>query len=167
MQALKTLIDKASEICGGDSALARKLGVSKALLSLMHAGQRKITTITAVKLADITGDDKDVILRAATMMQAQGTPDEPLIKEILGKELAGGAAGMLVTSYSDDLTSSIPRRTTSLMIEERGLLKEVTKVNSLYIVSSTRGLVRSLQRWAGNRLRSQDHLPASGSPIPA
>lgn len=50
MQDKKTLIDKASEICGGDAALARRMGISRALVSLMRSGDRKITPETAAEL---------------------------------------------------------------------------------------------------------------------
>ena len=51
MQQAQTLIDKASDMCGGDAALARRMGISQALVSLMRSGNRKITPETAAELA--------------------------------------------------------------------------------------------------------------------
>ena len=102
MQDKKTLIDKASEICGGDAALARRMGISRALVSLMRSGDRKITPETAAELADIAGDDAREAAISALLENAKGTRRESVLREILGKALAAGVAGMLVFSYSED-----------------------------------------------------------------
>lgn len=165
MQALQTLIDKASEMCGGPNALARKLGVSKTLLSLMRSGQRKITPITAVKLANITGDDLDIVLRAATMVSAEGTADESLIREILGKALVAGGAAMSGFSYSADLTTSSGSQTTTTKNESAGAIDSVTNATKLFLYCRFLGIFRAgktLIRWAGNRLRSESHPPQAG-----
>lgn len=130
MQALKTLIDRASEICGNDSQLAKRLGVSRQLLSAMHTGSRKITPVMAAKLADIAGYDLDAALRAATIQSAEGTQDEWLIREIVGKGQAVGAAAMLDSSYNAGSIYSIE---TAIPTKKR-----VKKGDSLYIVSKLR-----------------------------
>lgn len=57
MQALQTLIDKASKVCGSDTELARRLGIHKTLISHMRSGNRNVTPETAAKLAEILGGD--------------------------------------------------------------------------------------------------------------
>lgn len=106
MQDKKTLIDKASEICGGDAALARRMGISRALVSLMRSGDRKITPETAAELADIAGDDAREAAIAAILEGAKGTRRESVLRDILGKALAAGVAAVLVISYNDDSNST-------------------------------------------------------------
>lgn len=106
MQDKKTLIDKASEICGGDAALARRMGISRALISLMRSGDRKITPETAAELADIAGDDAREAAIAAIIEGAKGTRREGVLREILGKAPAAGGAAMLGISYSEGLNST-------------------------------------------------------------
>ena len=122
MQDKKTLIDKASEICGGDAALARRMGISRALVSLMRSGDRKITPETAAELADIAGDDAREAAISALLENAKGTRRESVLREILGKALAAGVAGMLVFFYSGDSISATK--------------KIARTVDTLYIVSS-------------------------------
>lgn len=132
MQDKKTLIDKASEICGGDAALARRMGISRALVSLMRSGDRKITPETAAELADIAGDDAREAAISALLENAKGTRRESVLREILGKALAAGVAGMLVFSYSGESISAT---------------KTIARtVDSLYIVSSRRIWRRVLQQ---------------------
>lgn len=106
MQDKKTLIDKASEVCGGDSALARRMGISRALVSLMRSGGRKITPETAAELADIAGDDAREAAIAAILEGAKGTRRESVLRDILGKALAACVAAVLVFSYSDASNSA-------------------------------------------------------------
>ena len=107
MQDKKTLIDKASEVCGGDASLARRMGISRALVSLMRSGARKITPETAAELADIAGDDAREAAIAAILESARGTHREGVLRAILGKGLAAGVAAMLVFSYKDDSASTM------------------------------------------------------------
>lgn len=106
MQDKKTLIDKASEMCGGDAALARRMGISRALVSLMRSGDRKITPETAAELADIAGDDAREAAIAAIIEGAKGTRREGVLREILGKAAAAGGAAMLGISYSEGSNST-------------------------------------------------------------
>lgn len=106
MQSGQSLIDKASEVCGGDAALARRMGISRALISLMRSGDRKITPETAAELADIAGDDAREAAIAAIIEGARGTRRESTLRAILGKALAAGVAAMLVFSYKEDSTST-------------------------------------------------------------
>lgn len=107
MQSAQSLIDKASEVCGGDAALARRMGISKALISLMRSGERGITPGTAAELADIAGDDAREAAIAAVIEGAKGTRRERVLREILGKAIAAGVAGLLVYSYSGDSISTM------------------------------------------------------------
>ena len=102
MQSVQSLIDKASEVCGGDSALAEKMGIPRQNVYLMRAGKRPISPATAAELADIAGDDAREAAIAAVIESAKGTRRESVLREILGKGLAAGVAGMLVFSYDGD-----------------------------------------------------------------
>lgn len=98
----ETLIDKASKVCGGDAALARRLGISKPLLSMMKSGNRAMTPAKAAELADIAGEDAIQATINAVIDSAKGTPKEGVLKDILGKALAAGEAAMLAISYKND-----------------------------------------------------------------
>lgn len=100
MQQLKTLIDKASEMCGSDSALARRMGIHQPDIAAMRSGKRKISPATAAELADIAGEDAREAAIAAVIESAKGTRREGAVREILGKALAAGVAGMSLISYS-------------------------------------------------------------------
>lgn len=113
MQQAKTLIDKASDMCGGDAALARRMGISRALVSLMRSGNRKITPETAAELADIAGDDAREAAIAAILEGAKGTRRESVLRDILGKALAAGVAAMLVISYSEGSNSATEKIATN------------------------------------------------------
>lgn len=119
MESVKPLIDRASEMCGGDSALAEKMGIPRQNVYLMRTGKRQISPATAAELADIAGDDAREAAIAAIIESAKGTRREGVLREILGKALAAGVAGMLVFSYSGDsisATKTIARTVDSLYI---------------------------------------------------
>ena len=104
MQELITLIDKASKVCGGDSALADRMGVKANVISMLRHG-RTITPETAAELADIAGEDAREAAIAAILDRAKGTRREGVLREVLGKALAAGVAGVLVFSYNADSIS--------------------------------------------------------------
>lgn len=106
MESVQPLIDKASKVCGGDSALAEKMGIPRQNVYLMRAGKRPISPATAAELADIAGDDAREAAIAAVIESAKGTRREGVLREILGKAIAAGAAGLLVYSYSGDSISA-------------------------------------------------------------
>ena len=122
MESVKPLIDRASEMCGGDSALAEKMGIPRQNVYLMRTGKRPISPATAAELADIAGDDAREAAIEAIIESAKGTRRESVLREILGKALAAGVAGMLVFSYSGDSISATE--------------KIANKLDGLYIVSS-------------------------------
>jgi len=106
MESVQPLIDKASKVCGGDSALAEKMGIPRQNVYLMRAGKRPISPATAAELADIAGDDAREAAIAAVIESAKGTRRESVLREILGKAIAAGVAGLLVYSYSGDSISA-------------------------------------------------------------
>ena len=124
MQALKTLIDRASEMCGGDAALARELKCSRSLVCLMKKGERTVTPEIAIILADMLNEDVDLALRQAHIAAAANSKNGSRIAEILGKGLAAGAVAMLATSYSSAANASLGNEAQL----SRGL-------NNVYIVS--------------------------------
>ena len=122
MESVKPLIDRASEMCGGDSDLAEKMGIPRQNVYLMRTGKRPISPATAAELADIAGDDAREAAIEAIIESAKGTRRESVLREILGKALAAGVAGMLVFFYSGDSISATK--------------KIARTVDSLYIVSN-------------------------------
>lgn len=105
MQHAITLIDKASKVCKSDAELARRLGVSRAAVSMMRSGKLKISPEMAAFMADIAGENARDAYIAAGIENARGTKYEGALREVLGKALAAGVAGLLVFSYSDGSTS--------------------------------------------------------------
>ena len=105
-----TLIDKAAEVCGGQNALAKRLGFSKGTLSDMRHGRKAISPATAAELADIAGEDARQAVIDAVIEGARGTRREGVLREILGKALAAGVAGALVFSYSGDSKAAMEIR---------------------------------------------------------
>ncbi len=106
MQSVRDLIDKASKVCGSDTALAERMGIERPNLSLMRSGKRAISPATAAELADIAGEDAREAAIAAVIESAKGTRREGVVREILGKAIAAGVAGLLVFSYSGDSISA-------------------------------------------------------------
>jgi DNA-binding transcriptional regulator YdaS (Cro superfamily) len=123
MESVRALIDKASKVCGSDTALAERMGIERPNLSLMRAGKRAISPATAAELADIAGDDAREAAIAAVIESAKGTRRESVLREILGKAIAAGVAGLLVFSYSADSISNTVAP-----------MKKANEINSLYIV---------------------------------
>lgn len=160
MQELRTLIDKASKVCGSDSALARRMGIHQPTIAEMRSGKRSISPVTAAELADIAGEDAREAAIAAVIESTKGTRREGAMREILGKALAAGVAGMLVISYSGDLNCCTEKTT-----------KTAIKVNSLYIVSLVLMLLRGtgLGKWTPEFLSRNPRQNAPGSlrePLP-
>lgn len=106
MQYVNPLIDKASKVCGSDSKLAERMGIHRVAIAEMRAGKRAISPATAAELADIAGDDAREAAIAAVIEGAKGTRREEVLREILGKAIAAGVAGLLVFSYSGDSISA-------------------------------------------------------------
>lgn len=140
MKLSLSLIDNASNVCGGDANLSRKLGVSTAMVSMLRTGKRKLSPELAAELADMTGDDAREAVIAAVIEGAKGTRHEGAMREILGKALAAGVAGMSAFSYNVALTGSMDHPTRTPI--------ESVRFTGLYIVSilrKLRGVKRSKQ----------------------
>lgn len=121
-----SLIDRAAEVCGGYSALAERMGVPVQNVSLMKSGKRSISPATAAELADIAGDDARQAAIDAIIESAKGTRREGVLREILGKALAAGVAGMLVFSYSGDSISA----TEKIAIEKASIYYPIHRIYS-------------------------------------
>lgn len=106
MEHVVTLIDKAAKMCGSQNALAERLGFSKGTLSDMRHGRKAISPATAAELADIAGEDARQAAIDAVIESARGTRREGVLREILGKALVAGVAGVLVFSYSEESISA-------------------------------------------------------------
>jgi hypothetical protein len=123
---IKTLIDKASEKCGSDKALAERMDVKANVISMLRHG-RPISPETAAELAFIAHENIAEAINWAILERAKGTRREGVLRAILGKGIAAGVAGMLAFSYSADSTAS------SVSSNKSNKL-----VSSLYIVECQR-----------------------------
>lgn len=118
-----TLIDRASKVCGSDSKLAEKIGVHRVAIAEMRKGKRRVTPETAAEIAAAAGEDGREAAIQAMIENSKGTRREGVLREILGKGLALGVAGLLAFSYSKE---SISGEISGKFVNE--------KVNNLYIV---------------------------------
>lgn len=134
MKNIKSLIDRASESCGGDTNLAKRMGVSQTVISDLRHERRTITPETAAELADLAGEDAREAAISAMLERSKGTRREGVLREILGKALAAGVAGVLVFSYSADSISA----TVTIAKSDRSL-------TNLYIVEYVTRLVQILR----------------------
>lgn len=150
MKYAVSLIDKASKICGGDAALARRLKISRAAVSLMRSGERAVTPEIAAEMADIAGDDARQALIDTVIERNAGTAKGPLLRAILGKALAAGVAAMWLISYSSDSPAA------TKLIANDGY-KPLTSYTS-YLFS----LLRRLRRSVTSRQRPK-YRPAASS----
>lgn len=98
MQEIQTLIDKASKVCGGDKALAERIGIQPPSLSQMRKRTRTVTPETAAELAEIAGEDPRGAAIQAIIERAQGTRRGEVLKEILGKGMVTVAVIGVVTA---------------------------------------------------------------------
>lgn len=130
MQELKTLIDRASKLCGSDTALSKELGCSRSLVCLMKKGERSVTPEMAIILADMLGEDVDLALKQAHIAASVLSKNGGKIRDILGKGLAAGAVAMSAISYSAS--------TNAYTLQSTKIANEVT---GIYIVS-----IRALSR---------------------
>lgn len=133
MESVQTLIVKASEVCGSDSALAERMGTARQNVYLMKEGKRPISPATAAELADIAGLDIDWAVKLAVLESVKGTRREAKLREILGKGLTAGAVAMLATSYSGAANATLAN-------EDSGR----TALDNIYIVSIR--MIRKLRK---------------------
>ncbi len=128
MELTLSLVDRASKVCGGDSDLARKLGVHRQVIHELRHGKRTITPETAAELADIAGEDARNAAIAAILERAKGTRREGRLREVLGKAQADGGRETLGISYNEGWSGG--------NITQQNEKSITAKVNSLYIVCS-------------------------------
>lgn len=179
MQTLKTLIDKASKVCGSDAALAERLGVAPQVVSMLRK-KRTITPCTAAELADIAGDDAREAAIQSIIESAKGTRREGVISEILGKGVAAGVAVMCLFSYKAESTHGEARETApdktvnSLYIVEyllrtlTGLLFRFASIGQRPICLSRKAqpkpwVFKKIMRRSGGSLRTQDMRSLAGT----
>lgn len=109
MQELKTLIDKASKVCGSDKALAHRMGIYISDVSSLRNGRRPFSPEIAAELADIAGEDAVQAAIDAIIIRAKGTRKEGVMRAVLGKGLAAGVAVVWLLCYSGDLISAMEK----------------------------------------------------------
>lgn len=155
MPNLITLIDRASQICKSDAALARRMGVSQTVISDMRHRGRTITPETAAELADIAGIDPREAMVEAVLERNKGTRREGVLREILGKGLVAGAAAMSGFSYREKSNVNTENPLTTPPIEHKS-----------HCVAAILGWIRSLPRWTGT-MADQRASTRKRVPIPA
>ncbi|MDO8717556.1 MAG: helix-turn-helix domain-containing protein [Polaromonas sp.] len=108
MQELKTLIDKASKVCGSDKQLAERMGVHQQTISNLKK-DRTITPETAAELAAIAGENPREAAIAAIIERAKGSRRGEVLKAILGKAtMAAGVVTVLLLSGPDASAGRLP-----------------------------------------------------------
>ncbi|RDD95586.1 hypothetical protein DTW89_01085 [Acidovorax sp. BoFeN1] len=93
-ETLKTLIDKAAEICGSQRALAEQLGVKPHHVSEWKSGGRKCMPDDQAAMAGIAGFNAIETLARATVEAAEGTKKHEVLLRTLGKYLAATGAAI-------------------------------------------------------------------------
>lgn len=140
-----SLIDRASKMCGSDSKLAEMIGVHRVAIAEMRNGKRRVTPETAAEMASAAGEDAREAALQMMIENAEGTRREGVLREILGKGLALGVAGLLVFSYSGESISKSISET-----------KKPEAVNFLYIVEChMKKLVYSVAAFFGSLISPQ------------
>jgi hypothetical protein len=108
MQEIKTLIDKASKVCGSDKQLAERMGIHPQTLSALKKN-RTITPETAAELASIAGENPRDAAIAAIIERAEGSRRGEVLKAILGKAtMAAGVVTVLLLSGPDASAGRLP-----------------------------------------------------------
>lgn len=87
MQKVKTLIDKAVQVCGTQTELALRLGVHKSQISEMKRGARHIAPEIAILIADIARQNVTDAALAAIIENTEGTERGEKIQAIVGRAL--------------------------------------------------------------------------------
>ena len=87
MQRVKTLIDKAVEVCGTQAALALQLGIAPSQLSSLRNGTRHIAPDVAILIADIGKQNVEDAALAAIIENGMNTARGERVQAILGKSI--------------------------------------------------------------------------------
>lgn len=95
MQITKTLIDRASALCGSDNKLAEKLGVSKQLVSKWRTGTAWPNALAIGKMAEMTGVRTEEALLGRDFDELEETEEG---RSILARMRAGFLVGAVAIS---------------------------------------------------------------------
>ncbi|MCM5681907.1 helix-turn-helix domain-containing protein [Schlegelella sp. S2-27] len=96
MEQVLSLIDKASKKCGGDSALARELGVNKSMVSLMRSGKAALPVELAVLMAPMAGITWEEAARVAMLASAKDDKRAAQLERVFFCKTLAGVVGMLL-----------------------------------------------------------------------
>lgn len=143
-----SLIDQAAEICGSYTALAQRLDLADSHISQLRRGKRGLPDDCVPILADILHLDVHDTIDRVLLEKAKGTKREAALREILGKAVAAGVAGLLVFSYSGDSNSNVlmTRSHDTLINEAIHRVKWLARLADC----AAQALVASLYRWLVN-----------------
>lgn len=114
MHSLQILLDNAAKKCGSDAELARRIDVSRSLISILRSGKQPITPEIAGLLAEITGDDIAKAVLRATLDQMAKTKRGQRVREAIKERFLDGAkvafvifATVGMTTFSEPSQSTI------------------------------------------------------------
>lgn len=138
MLSVQLLIDKAIEICGSASELARRMGVDRAEITRLRKGTRPASPEIAAEIADIAGMDARQAAIDAIIERNAANRKGALLADILGKGQAVGAAAMLDISYRGDSTID-----TATIKNDSAVVKD--RIHRIY---------QKLMAWTERRLRA-------------
>ncbi len=100
----KTLIDRASKVCGSDAAVGRALGIPQPHIADWKAGRRKAQPHDLAALAELAGLDAIKFLAIAQMNELEGSKKGQVLAKALGKfTLATGVAIGSATAHAAPL----------------------------------------------------------------
>lgn len=105
MKFVETLIDKATENCGSQAEVARRMGVARPRITEWKNGARPLSPEDAALLADLAHYDAREAVVHAVLERNAGTEKGDRLREVLGKVLAVIAAVTLGFFYSSDATA--------------------------------------------------------------
>lgn len=104
---LKTLIDKASQICGSNGKLAKELKVSPTLVNDWKHGRKRCAPEDIALIAEQAGLDAEKWLQRGTLWKWEGTPKGERLLHALGKGLAATGAAIASSSTSAGIADSV------------------------------------------------------------
>ena len=85
MQEIKTLIDRASKVCGNDTILAQRMGIKNQVVSMLRHG-RTISPETAAELASLAGESAREATIQAVIQRSAGTRRGEVLRRIFELE---------------------------------------------------------------------------------
>lgn len=101
MRPLKEVIDEAAKLCGGQNALADRLGISKGYMSKIASGKQQISPEKAALLAEVVPEEDARDLAAQAMIeQAKGEEAERLKRVFFTVQGLGAVAIVLFSALA-------------------------------------------------------------------